>query len=142
MKIENQVCALEQAKRLKELGVSQDSYFHYGDHLEGIAETWMHEGNEDTFYSAYTVAELGVMLPATIEGYQLRQWTIPYTIGLGNISYGMQYRLVPNKIIEVIPQQPVYGQTEAEARAKLLIAIIEGEKAKVEEVNQRLQAAG
>ena len=71
MKIEQQVCTLEQAKRLKELGVEQKVLYQWkvNDVQTVVIDTpmamWIERyvppvGN--TFYAAFTVAELGVML--------------------------------------------------------------------------------
>lgn len=75
MKLENQVCSLEQAKKLKELGINQESEFlyftgHYvgnttsydlgwrGEFLSRDGETPL----DQPHIAAFTVAELGVML--------------------------------------------------------------------------------
>lgn len=85
MKIENQVCSLEQAKRLKELGVVQHSaFYHYKQIVNGVSEVRIyplfhedfgrHAKNEsldralsgdskNEIYSAFTIAELGIILP-------------------------------------------------------------------------------
>lgn len=69
MKLEDQVCSLELAKRLKELGVKLESlfYWHYWDNRN----TWTLEPagrykDEEPFFFAFTVAELGAMLPARV----------------------------------------------------------------------------
>ena len=77
MKLEQQVCTLESAKRLKELGVKQNSIFNYktywiDKHNPKVPEIQYNpSGIEpirgDTFtnlqfVSAFTVAELGQML--------------------------------------------------------------------------------
>lgn len=70
MKIEKQVCSLEQAKKLNELGVKQEislyafnqwNYKVMGDTSSGV---WQLENKHqsDSFYSAFTVAELGDLL--------------------------------------------------------------------------------
>lgn len=82
MKLEQQVCSLELAKKLKELGVKQESAFVWsvpnpekgrnereklvlGKYCEVMlchkARDW---GEAFDVYSAFTVAELGEMLPA------------------------------------------------------------------------------
>jgi hypothetical protein len=66
MKLEDQVCALEYAKKLKELGVKQESLFYWIK--EDSPYIWYNSNNypihaEKFYYSAYTVAELGEMLP-------------------------------------------------------------------------------
>jgi hypothetical protein len=68
MKLQSQVCTLEQAKRLKELGISQESYlYHYFfDNVpRNVSGVWrLHHEYYGRFehYSAFNVAELGVMI--------------------------------------------------------------------------------
>lgn len=64
MNLKTQVCSLELAKRLKELGVKQESLWYWQRRALG---TW-HLGlcgyeRRETDISAFTVAELGEMLP-------------------------------------------------------------------------------
>jgi hypothetical protein len=71
MKLEEQVCSLDLAKRLKELGVKQESYWYWVDwqennHEDGAPKGWNleHPPHSDCpFVSAFTVAEFGEMLP-------------------------------------------------------------------------------
>lgn len=116
--LENQVCSLESAKRLKELGAAQESLFYWKImkyHHTTNDSIYLSYGNEqvaDSFEiicSAYTVAELGEFLKlkgaisswmyATVDTWK---WTCfqPAT----NISFN--------------------ADTEAEARAKMLIHLI------------------
>jgi hypothetical protein len=90
MRIEQQVCSLELANRLKQLGVKQHSLWYWkfvavppfrNDGIEHGAYEWKLSQNrldfgndqeiEDTTdaYSAFTVAELGEILPAYISVY-------------------------------------------------------------------------
>lgn len=72
MELERQVCSLELAKKLKELGVKQQSLFYwkYTDAPLKDGSRWGLEGgreadelmNELDMHSAFTVAELGEML--------------------------------------------------------------------------------
>jgi len=72
MKLEQQVCSLDLAQKLKELGVKQESFFFYA-HRRGEKEMellypYAHLGLQivgPVFdrVSAFTVAELGEMLP-------------------------------------------------------------------------------
>lgn len=135
MKIEDQVCTIEQAKKLKELGVVQESYLY---HFKGL-------GNDDTWritskiflplareekefnnhiYSAFTVAELGVAIGS---GY----YTYNGQNGLEWVCYNKHDVFIING--ERFP-------TEAQARAALLIHLIEKGTLKVDEVNKRLEA--
>ena len=74
MKIEDQVCSLELSKKLKELGVKQDSIFYWINGVitdinvspEQTRNLW-YPAHSYTLYSAFTVAELGEMLPPSIE---------------------------------------------------------------------------
>lgn len=73
MKIEDQVCSLEQAKKLKELGVAQESYFNwvcvmpdptgerYYYDVMGIFDK--EETPTEIIASAFSVWQLGLMLP-------------------------------------------------------------------------------
>src|SRR4051812_36893725 len=93
MKLEQQVCSLELAKRLKELGVKQESLYYWNIRhiwivLKAIGEPYITRKPED-YASAFTVAELGEMLPSEIEieevsyylrlGHGLRNyWEVAY----------------------------------------------------------------
>jgi len=70
MKIEQQVCTLEQARKLKALGLQQETHLSYdnngniyysvidGTHLR-IADSTSHDGTTvGEFFSAFTIAEL------------------------------------------------------------------------------------
>src|SRR6185369_17718313 len=74
VKLESQVCSLELAKRLKELGVKQESLFIWSAwvshspeentdchdlHWEVVSKEFGNPG----WYSAFNVAELGEILP-------------------------------------------------------------------------------
>lgn len=70
MNLSEHCVSLELATRLKALGVKQDSYF-YWHNLDTSYPTLMDRHQEtyrsgDFMISAFTVAELGEMLPATI----------------------------------------------------------------------------
>ena len=71
MKLEDQVCNLEWAKQLEGLGVKQDSlFYHIVDGttkmlLDHKSSTW--GGRKLLNYSAFTVAELGELLPTQIK---------------------------------------------------------------------------
>jgi hypothetical protein len=68
MKLKDQVCSLEPAKKLKELGVKQDSLFWWTtDNLNFVDDkcTWWIEPTVESYtrrISAFTVAELGEYL--------------------------------------------------------------------------------
>lgn len=71
MKLEHQVCNLEISKRLKELGVKQESLFYWGHNQENFRHCiiWSKEWLVDSGitllwggFSAFTVAELGKII--------------------------------------------------------------------------------
>lgn len=81
MKLENQVASLEISKRLKELGVKQESLFAWlpitNTEEYGLFYEW--HISKDEPISAFTVAELGEMLPKrnkkwNIEGKWSNDW--------------------------------------------------------------------
>jgi len=157
MKLQNQVCTMEQAEKLKELGVIQASLFSWVKHKQtafpepsvffcGEIEDYKKEFGEGCFGitvigSAFTVAELGAMLPATIDELKLTQWPIPDS-NSKTISYGIQYRRhLEVATYSTYPLHVVFGDNEAKARADLLISLIADGKISADEVNQRLQGA-
>lgn len=120
MKLEDQVVSLELAKKLKELGVKQESLFYWQacpENLICLRPAYIELGYKDTpervVISAFTVAELGEILPpyfcsvdakASAGHWTCRKW-----------SHGI--------IDTEVPIQ--YANTEADARAKALIYLIE-----------------
>jgi len=63
MEIKNQVCSLELAKKLKELGFEQNAFWSWDNHSDFGEGYILSELPEmEGYYSAYTVAELGEML--------------------------------------------------------------------------------
>lgn len=136
MKLENQVCSPELSEKLKSLGVSQKSLFYwwkYGDNPVLAIKTsndqairsienfdyFTTAGHKDYEYcSAFTVAELGEMLPLMIkDGY----------LELGNDSYG--WFCVYREEEADWDTKDVVGiirdENEANARAKMLIYLLE-----------------
>lgn len=126
MKLEDQVCSLELAKRLKELGVKQESYFS----CELGPSSWDKQtpcviinrgASGEYFCSAFTVAELGEMLPRWVffkfpngTGHNLfvdfekqENWRVHYRFQGSTLNHMEE------------------ADTEADARAKMLIYLIE-----------------
>lgn len=132
MKLSDQVCTLDQAKRLKELGINQEAYFSWfyatdRDDIPSLNKASRHDcamcGHPITPYfaevSAWTVAELGLMLPC---GYDTMQCS-----GEGWHGYDLD--------------TGDYGPypTEAMCRGYMLIHLLETKTITAEEVNKRLQ---
>ena len=68
MKLQDQVCTLEQSKRLKELGIDQQGLYEWRkmDEYEKYFIDHPSSPNEMSSHiaTAFTVAELGVMIPS------------------------------------------------------------------------------
>jgi len=116
--LEKQVCDLEYAKKFKELGISQESLYCWYKFSDGWRIASKVQPNNkweclDNTYSAFTVAELGEMLPV---GTVIEKWDqLKYKYRCYNERY--------NKIM--------YEITEADARAKMLIWLIENKHLEV-----------
>ena len=127
MKLEDQVVSLDLAKKLKELGVKQDSHFHWkrdesGDGPYLVASNTRYISTAGTILaSAFTVAELGEMLPRIL----FRQKRT-YELALGkklrndNEEWSCRYECESNGgYVQQV------ADTEADARAKMLIYLLE-----------------
>lgn len=140
MLLSKQCCTVEQGKRLTELGVNAPSYFIH--HVQNVAnliqESWVHIKADAETYPAYTVAELGEMLPDGFtykgekSGLRCQHWNkgndeLPYytcTI------YPWDSWISATHVFE--------GNNEAEARAEAVIFFIEQKLITPEECNERL----
>jgi hypothetical protein len=117
MKLEDQVVSLDLAKRLKELGVEQKSLFWW---VNGHGKIELHDRRtDDGSVSAFTVAELGEILPPFVkterDGYvNFRQRKTDNGLYLCSGYPGEEL------VIEFGD-----GTNEADARAKMLIYLIE-----------------
>lgn len=141
LKLESQVTSLALSKRLQELDVKQESLFYWRKHSEDgpTGEFYLALGTPSGRYSdkvwqdgelvsAFTVAELGEMLPPIIEVegvhycgdyrcnkfcFELertdKEWICFYSNGDENIGYSSAR----------------FEATEADARAKMLIYLLE-----------------
>ena len=134
MKVEEQVCSLELAKKLKDLGVKQESLWYWVKIAE-IDRQWIlmhtdkvHEGF--IYVSAFTVAELGEMLPNKIK---LNFDDMRYECQLFylNTEHGCycSYRadMDYERDLEI---EACSGNTEANVRAKMRIWLVENGKVK------------
>lgn len=154
MKIEKQVCTFEQAKRLKELGVEQVSFFyHYQTFINSVEEfkiipsqyedygSILNTGcierviggmTTNQFYSAFTVAELGVMLPPDL-------WA-SYSYTDDELSFACHFwKQIDDSQHFSNSFYRKYAETEAEARANILILLLQNLRITPEEVNARLK---
>lgn len=118
LKLEKQVCSLESAKRLKELGCPQESLFYHALPCQSHGmipwgEIWPRakasKWNPEYIYSAYTVAELGKLLPDGIGsvGDEGKFSCSAFISGLG--------------YTQGVPYAGFEEETEANARAAMLV---------------------
>lgn len=123
MKLENQVTNKEISNRLKELGVKQESYFQWRDIRDRnsddpfLTESYNFNHSTDIIASAFTVAELGEMLPTHM------------------VISSTASSVVDDKIVDWICEsnanlyyekiQYQVANTEADARGKMLIYLLE-----------------
>lgn len=113
MEIEKQVCSLEQAKRLKELGVKQESLFYWYENYDKPCDAYVVSRTKEA--SAYTVAELGEMLPSGYDTMRISN-VVEFTQHYGWFGYDLEG--------EHFPSETLYP-TEAQARAAMLIHLLE-----------------
>lgn len=120
MKLEDQVCSLELSRRLKELRVKQESLWWWGKTIEcgDWAENYsLHNGVPDepehysinNFYSAYTAVELGAVFKENEIDFETK-------FEFGTVQISSAWAETDEEWI---------ADTEANARAKMLIYLIE-----------------
>jgi hypothetical protein len=154
MKLQDQVCSLEQAKKLKELGILQtSSHFQWvGDenHIpEGETSPWVwvdttaavnslqqdHRDNIELKFiaSAFTVAEIGMMLP---DNYGT--WLTSSSKSGDRVFSTFQWTPImdhPKVTANVTTATPAF-KSEAFARAELLIWLLEKQALTISKINQ------
>lgn len=146
MELKDQVCTASQGRRLEELGVTMPAYFYHcvfcpdplGEHsyyaiCDTITPIPDGEAQGERIAPAYTCAELGEMLPCRIwigdDMYSLsflkadKNW---HKVSIGTTtSYHYEYQLInSDNQIEVLGNQQCSGDTEAQARAAMLIYLL------------------
>ncbi len=125
MKLKNQVCSLELSKKLKELGVEQESLFYWVENYPGVWNIrYEREKVYHTFVSAFTVAELGERLPFGVMSIHIdTRFNKDYAELKGGDWFCRNETRGKRKYI--------YAKTEADARAKMLIYLIENKLIKI-----------
>jgi hypothetical protein len=116
LKLEDQVCSLELSKRLKELGVKQESLFWWNCVISSGG--WLLEDHQDHEWencSAFTVAELGEMLPRHYASCRFYDEDSPIAKEIGGYKCFNSGSSITD----------AHGRTEADARASMLIHLIE-----------------
>ena len=125
MKLDEQVTSLELSKRLRALGAAQTSVFYWVETKKGDANPLLVGPNavdipDADFYSAFTVAELGALIPYSFVSERRAS---------GRWECGQRYHL---EVEGSAPRHPFadvtevfFGNTEVEVRAKTLIFVLE-----------------
>lgn len=142
MKLSDQVCTLQQAKRLKELGIAQEGLYtwlfsplsgdwaishqtaealHILKYANPKSKEWA-ERKERGWYSAFSVAELGSIAGGCCVTFNT----------IGNGRWEWEHKVTGDG------DGPF--ETEAEARANFVIHLLETGSLTAEEANKRLQA--
>jgi len=136
MEVEKQVCSFELAERLKELGVKQESFFYWIP--EDVSRIdWSVESSDNIAsessqsseaLSAFTVAELGETLPREIirDGLHLHMEELRNASGEWITKYILEYK----------DGQTCFGISQADARAKMLIYLLENKEKNLMSGNQ------
>lgn len=132
MRLEDQVTSLELSKKLKTLGVKQESVFTWNLHHFENGDDWVlgskreDEGKVIERIAAFSVAELGEMLPASIEAengvtfiLEIDRWG---DAGNWQVSYrGGEYEDMEHALGDFVADD----KTLHDAAAKMLIHLIE-----------------
>jgi hypothetical protein len=114
--LEDQVCSLELSKRLKELGVRQGSLFFWTS--GGVASRLEALPILEINYSAFTVAELGQMLPEDYISCKTEGAKFP---AIEYKKYWLCYYDLDGCGSDIMQME----ESEANARAKMLIYLLE-----------------
>lgn len=122
MKAELQVNSYRQGMIFKKVGLTGSLLHHIGGRL-------VLRRTKDSV-PAFSVAELGQMMPDEYDGYKLQfHWT--------DDAYGEGRRLYFSSIMSV--EQLAGFETEADLRAEILIAMLESGQTTVDECIKRLK---
>ncbi len=135
MKLEPQVVSLELAKKLKELGVNQASLFFYSKFTDGSFEIELSKSSAmgASDFSAFTVAELGEMLPAQLPGPSYKHPAYRLAMEKQDTRWNIVYICATCGGREF---EPMLADTEADARATMLIYLLENELLPLEQPKQ------
>lgn len=145
MKLQKQVTNKDISKRIKELGVKQDSLFYYSklDLKDWEIEQGVEEYSCDYFggqeykeedISAFTVAELGEMLPEQIlwknwdserDEYLVLSYSKEWSVFRGEPTGSKNWVVTLKSNKEDNVHHYIIADTEADARGKMLIYLLE-----------------
>ena len=113
MKLSEQVCSLELAKKLVKVGILKASAFKWGRGGDRCEDEWKifllddDSWSAKEIYNAYTVAELGEIIPSIYMPFKDKEKKANWLL------------------INIKTKKQEYCKTEANARAKMLIYLKE-----------------
>ena len=133
MNIEQQVCSPELSDKIRKLGGEEESFFRWELQFGGEVINLIypnlcicpHFDTQDVreYYPAYTAAELGEMLPESIK-IELNRYDL--VTGVNNTKRGNEWWVGYYDEFERQEEKIVIQEkTEANARAKMLIYLLE-----------------
>lgn len=147
MELKQQVCTIEQAIKLAKLGISQTGAF---EHIKRNNKDWsirlrpyIDTADFKLLYSAFTVAELGLILPAELpaEGEHIKMLLLqcqkPWQ---ENDKWLVGYLEINTDLDSEAWIYTINGMTEAQARAEMVIYLLENKLITVEACNMALAA--
>ena len=117
MKLESQVCSLELSKKLKELEVPHKSLWVW-EFADGVPSNLNAAAASGSNVYAYSVAELGEMLPTNIslmDWLQIQKGAAGFTVDYGHQEMDGSY----------CAAKEISSASEADARAAMLIYLLE-----------------
>ena len=125
-------CSREMGLALQERGVTVESLFsHYHcDNADIVTLTVACCRNDRIIAPAYTVAELGEMLPSEVKGRALY-----YSLKIQNY-HGKWMSWYENEYWDSLNEKTIVGHSEADNRAKMLLWLIDNGHLKVEYINE------
>ncbi len=132
MKIEQQVTSLELSQKLEKLGVKQESVWYYDLLMNVSIPPLVLFGNyvidhRDSYLSAFTVAELGELLPREFD-YKVSEngsRSVNFSSGKTIMDKGWYVLYSDPHPANKVPYYARHAVTEANARAKMLIYLLE-----------------
>jgi len=133
MTLSSQVVSLELAQKLNELGVKQESLYYWHESYRGSPMSLVTEAQcavdairnqtDSERISAFTVAELGEMLPGRSKRFDTINCALRLDQTIGSMHRVFYFDEDKGVFTGILHEE--YGDTEADARAKMLIYLIE-----------------
>lgn len=135
MKIEDQVCSVEPSIKLKELGVKHESYFYWvcipgGTYRKIVPWEYQFKNPNCKYMAAYSIAELGEMLPRDTASEKICDGEFVCRMSMsedGDTFWDEKHMQSGEDLV----YKNFHAETEADARAKMLIYLLENKLIKL-----------